>query len=271
MFNVKQRKRAASLALAVVTIAANFAMVARSAEAAEPANQYFECSLYPPGAFGATITKDSGIDEDGNCVGKISSSADVVFQTEIYGFDTTVMGGKGVMGVLSEPFTITRLDNNFHCYTGGASVFVINPNDGTFALCAAVCGDGLVDYGEQCDDGGTETGDGCDDTCQIEIGGGSGAVCGNNEIEPGEGCDDGNTYGGDGCDAFCQIEEEITGGVTMISQEQAEQAALDIVETAKDLWPIIAASFAIAVALSLIFVSRDAIVETISKPFGKHW
>lgn len=37
-------------------------------------------------------------------------------------------------------------------------------------------------------------------------GGGGGAVCGNNIVESGEQCDDGNTTGGDGCSATCQNE-----------------------------------------------------------------
>ncbi|WP_021781171.1 PQQ-dependent sugar dehydrogenase [Myxococcus hansupus] len=33
-----------------------------------------------------------------------------------------------------------------------------------------VCGNGMVESGEQCDDGNTQSGDGCDETCQIETG-----------------------------------------------------------------------------------------------------
>lgn len=33
---------------------------------------------------------------------------------------------------------------------------------------AGVCGDGIIDWGEQCDDGGTTPGDGCSDTCTSE-------------------------------------------------------------------------------------------------------
>src|SRR6185436_17242676 len=49
-----------------------------------------------------------------------------------------------------------------------------------------VCGNGLVEFGEQCDDGNTATGDGCGATCQIEV------VCGDGVVAPGEQCDDGN-------------------------------------------------------------------------------
>ena len=67
-----------------------------------------------------------------------------------------------------------------------------------------VCGNQVVEYGEQCDDGNTESGDGCSATCQNE--GGGGPVCGNNIVESGEQCDDGNTESGDGCSATCQNE-----------------------------------------------------------------
>ena len=45
-------------------------------------------------------------------------------------------------------------------------------NEGPFTLEGttrpAVCGNGIIEGGEQCDDGGTESGDTCDATCQIE-------------------------------------------------------------------------------------------------------
>jgi cysteine-rich repeat protein len=43
--------------------------------------------------------------------------------------------------------------------------------------------------------------DGCSATCVME-----GAVCGNKVIETGEQCDDGNTMPGDGCDDKCRVE-----------------------------------------------------------------
>ena len=53
-----------------------------------------------------------------------------------------------------------------------------------------VCGDGVVDTGEQCDDGNTKSGDGCSVTCQTES---AAATCGDGHVDPGEQCDDGNT------------------------------------------------------------------------------
>lgn len=64
-----------------------------------------------------------------------------------------------------------------------------------------VCGNGVLESGEQCDDGNTQSGDGCSALCTVET-----PVCGNGNVEAGEQCDDGNTIPGDGCDASCLIE-----------------------------------------------------------------
>jgi cysteine-rich repeat protein len=42
-------------------------------------------------------------------------------------------------------------------------------NDCALSVACAVCGDGIVQGGEQCDDGGVVAGDGCDATCQAEL------------------------------------------------------------------------------------------------------
>lgn len=64
-----------------------------------------------------------------------------------------------------------------------------------------LCGNGIVESGEQCDDGNLNNGDGCSSTCLIES-----AVCGDGNIQPGEQCDDANTTNGDGCNAICNVE-----------------------------------------------------------------
>ncbi len=83
--------------------------------------------------------------------------------------------------------------------------------DGCSATCqneapAPVCGNGVVEAGEQCDDGNTKSGDGCSPTCQNETP--AAAVCGNGVVEAGEQCDDGNTKSGDGCSPTCQNRAE---------------------------------------------------------------
>jgi cysteine-rich repeat protein len=64
-----------------------------------------------------------------------------------------------------------------------------------------VCGDGVVDEGEQCDDGNAAAGDGCSSACRAEV---EPLKCGNGVQEAGEACDDGNGRNGDGCESTCQ-------------------------------------------------------------------
>ncbi|MFO1463339.1 MAG: CARDB domain-containing protein [bacterium] len=87
--------------------------------------------------------------------------------------------------------------------------------DGCSASCLleTVCGDGIQEGVEQCDDGNTTPGDGCSDICRLE------SVCGDGLIEPGEQCDDGNATGGDGCSATCRLETVCGDGI----QEGVEQ------------------------------------------------
>src|SRR5262249_33963381 len=57
---------------------------------------------------------------------------------------------------------ITTPANNDGCCPRGANAN--NDND-----CAPVCGNGVVESGEQCDDGNTTDGDGCSHDCQTEV------------------------------------------------------------------------------------------------------
>lgn len=62
-----------------------------------------------------------------------------------------------------------------------------------------VCGNDVMELGEECDDGGLVRGDGCDANCMLEP-----KVCGNGILESTEICDDGDTDGASGfCNADC--------------------------------------------------------------------
>jgi cysteine-rich repeat protein len=93
---------------------------------------------------------------------------------------------------------------------------------------ATVCGNTLLENGEQCDDGNLLNGDGCTSLCIVEFCGdiicnnyenfltcpcdcGNCPViefCGDGIVQSGEECDDENNNNGDGCSATCQIEQE---------------------------------------------------------------
>lgn len=66
----------------------------------------------------------------------------------------------------------------------------------------SVCGDGIVQTGEQCDDKNVTNGDGCSSTCQIELKKWESA-CGNGVVDPGEVCDLGSKNGSNGCSTTC--------------------------------------------------------------------
>jgi len=64
-----------------------------------------------------------------------------------------------------------------------------------------VCGNGILETGEECDDGNLIDGDGCTSKCKNQ-------VCGNGVVEPGEECDDGNLINNDGCSSTCKLESK---------------------------------------------------------------
>lgn len=75
-----------------------------------------------------------------------------------------------------------------------------------------VCGNNIVEYGEDCDDGNNLDNDGCSSTCLNE--GTDAPLCGNGVLDLGEECDDGNTNSGDGCSARCLREGASAAGYT---------------------------------------------------------
>ncbi len=63
-----------------------------------------------------------------------------------------------------------------------------------------LCGNGILDEGEECDDNNLLNNDGCSSNCRLEY-------CGDGVKQSNEECEDGNNVDGDGCSAECEIEE----------------------------------------------------------------
>ncbi|MBI1970492.1 DUF4215 domain-containing protein [Candidatus Woesearchaeota archaeon] len=73
-----------------------------------------------------------------------------------------------------------------------------------------VCGDGILESGEQCDDRNIVSGDGCSSSCSIiesgwtcSAGNPCTPICGDAIVVSYERCDDGNTNSNDGCAGNC--------------------------------------------------------------------
>jgi len=84
------------------------------------------------------------------------------------------------------------------------------------------CGNAVLDPEEECDDGNTVSGDGCSAGCAIErsVFATSTPVCGNRLLETFEQCDDGNLVSGDGCSAACIIEPSVIGESTASASQE---------------------------------------------------
>jgi len=102
-----------------------------------------------------------------------------------------------------------NLSASFDAQAGHTYYVAVDGYDGaqgdftmTMSCGGGICGDGVLNEGEECDDHNTVACDGCSATCAKE-------ACGNGVLECAEECDDGNNTAGDGCSADCKNE---TGG-----------------------------------------------------------
>ncbi len=84
-----------------------------------------------------------------------------------------------------------------------------------------VCGNGVVEVGEQCDDGNDVSGDGCEPDCTATAPG-----CGDGVLGDGEECDDGNIVPGDGCSPVCTVETPVPAGSVLITEILANPQAV---------------------------------------------
>ncbi len=71
-----------------------------------------------------------------------------------------------------------------------------------------ICGNDVLESGEECDDGNNVDGDGCSASCTNESNGGD-TWCGDGIVNNEEQCDDGNSVNGDGCDMYCLNESNL--------------------------------------------------------------
>jgi cysteine-rich repeat protein len=86
-----------------------------------------------------------------------------------------------------------------------------NVNEGNNNTPASVCGDGVIELGEDCEDGNAVDGDGCASDCTAESGWDCSSppcvsLCGDGLVVGVEVCDDGDTVAGDGCASDCTVE-----------------------------------------------------------------
>lgn len=79
-----------------------------------------------------------------------------------------------------------------------------------------LCGDGIVQWTEECDDGNQIEDDGCTNRCQKSI-------CWDGELDPGEQCDDGNLIDTDACTNRCV--RTLCGDWIINNNEECDDAA----------------------------------------------
>jgi len=92
-------------------------------------------------------------------------------------------------------------------------------------LVGALCGNGVIDDGEECDDGADNSSllpDHCRQDCTLPR-------CGDGVVDPGEGeeCDDGNLVDGDGCDSDCTVTSGVCGNGVVDPGEECDDGALN--------------------------------------------
>ncbi|MCB9703253.1 MAG: DUF4215 domain-containing protein [Myxococcales bacterium] len=100
-----------------------------------------------------------------------------------------------------DPFTPNECDPNDPATCLDNQECVKDENDEWYVcqdVMGPVCGDGILDEGEECDDGNLIDGDGCSPFCVFSDG------CGNGKIDGGEECDDGNQIDDDACTNACK-------------------------------------------------------------------
>ena len=95
---------------------------------------------------------------------------------------------------------------------------------GTTGLPEPVCGNGIVELGEDCDDGANpDPDDGCTPLCTIP-------ACGDGFVQPsvGEACDDADEDDGNGCTAACTPSEDLAWLYRLPNRARGENSVGDV-------------------------------------------
>jgi cysteine-rich repeat protein len=103
------------------------------------------------------------------------------------------------------------IDSGEQCDDGNNSNADRCKNNCTFIADQPRCGNGIVEANEECDDGNNENNDFCTNGCLNNV---PDPVCGNGIVEAGETCDDGNIINTDTCRNDCSaVLGECTNGI----------------------------------------------------------
>ena len=98
------------------------------------------------------------------------------------------------------------------CNGGDMPMADATGGNGTATAGDGVCGDGVVDAGEECDDGNEDNTDACINNCTM-------ATCGDGIVQAGvEACDDGNEVNDDMCNNGCQFNPYCGDGVVDVGE-----------------------------------------------------
>lgn len=108
--------------------------------------------------------------------------------------DLPTGGGGGTEGQTSSTSSNTSGDGSTSTSTDTSGV----STDGSSGAPDPICGDGVIDPGEECDDGNADNSDTCVEGCKN-------AACGDGFVGPGEGCDDANQIDDDACGNDCAL------------------------------------------------------------------
>ena len=155
-------------------------------------------NFYPDGFSGMDIPFQLGYPNNGFLLDQtpftwgpmVSTSSNTYTQT---GTADYTGYGAGVVVTVTIDVVVTQVRSCGHGICHYFPVHTLTGGTGVVTLMPPICGDGIIESGEQCDDGNTTSGDGCSSQCQIEscfTCVGQPSIC--TPAPAGTACDDGN-------------------------------------------------------------------------------